>query len=513
MTITTGEKFLDSPPLKTDVCIVGTGPAGITLAWHIKKKYPKLDVTLLEGSRLFGRAPDSTFGNNTANGQAYNWNENEALYDGVTQGLMKQNEEEFLIRPSRSFISGPKERERIYGGTSTHWGAQSRPLDAITFKKRAGFSGWPITREDLDDYYHQASRFCQLYGDYYVLGKEPGYNFTAEFWARNLGTSVPELDGFDVDMYQFFNDHQFQARLLDGESTIGNSDVRVILNASLLDMTKVSSKVSELTVGVMQGENGATPTMLGEFNIDSDVVVLACGAVANARQLLLSDFGDTNDNIGAYFMCHPIATKTPGFDAVNVAPRLEQGVLGFRNVNQFFNIYALKGVYTPNEATTLELETGRCWMDNGGSGDFYHEMLPWKESRISLADTKDAVFNQAQTQIDWQLNPNSEANYNRLTQLYNDSVLKVNPRATVTIKPWDDVKRNMVVNGHHLGTTRMGWSAEDGVVDSNLRVFGTDNLYVAGSSVWASAGISNPTFSIITFSIRLADHIGETLST
>ncbi|MBL4674236.1 MAG: NAD(P)-binding protein [Arenicella sp.] len=144
MTIRTGEEFLNSPPLKTDVCIVGTGPAGITLAWHIKKKYPKLDVTLLEGSRLFGRVADSTLGYNTANGLAYNWNENEALYDGVTQGLMKQNEEEFLIRPPRSFISGPKERERIYGGTSTHWGAQSRPLDAITFIKRAGFSGWPI---------------------------------------------------------------------------------------------------------------------------------------------------------------------------------------------------------------------------------------------------------------------------------------------------------------------------------------------------------------------------------
>ncbi len=512
MTIRTGEEFLTSSPLTTDVCIVGTGPAGITLAWHIKKKYPKLDVTLLEGSRLFGRAADSLLGDNSASGPAYKWNENESLYNGVTKGLMKQNEEEFLIRPSRSFAYGAKERERIYGGTSTHWGAQSRPLDPITFKKRPGFSGWPITREDLDDYYDQACRFCDLYGDYYVDGKDPGYNFTAEFWSQKLGKSIPELEGFDVDMYQFFNDHQFQARLLDGESTIGDSDVRVILNASLLDMAKENTKISKLTVGVMEGDRDAVPSKLGEFSIKAEMVVLACGAVANARQLLLSGFGETNPHVGSNFMCHPIANKSPGFRAINVAPQLEQGLLGYFNVTQFPNIYALKGVYTPNEQTTLKLETGRCWLDNGGSGDFYHEMLPCKDSRITLADTVDDVFGQRQTQIDWQLDAASEENYTRLTEFYRDSVLQVNSSASVTIQPWEDVKKNMVVNGHHLGTTRMGWTEADGVVDRNLKVFGTDNLFVAGSSIWATAGISNPTFSIITFSIRLADHIGMTLN-
>jgi choline dehydrogenase-like flavoprotein len=45
------------------------------------------------------------------------------------------------------------------------------------------------------------------------------------------------------------------------------------------------------------------------------------------------------------------------------------------------------------------------------------------------------------------------------------------------------------------------------VVDANLKVHSLDNLYVAGSSVFPSAGISNPTFTIIMFSIRLADHL------
>jgi len=510
MTVQTGEDFLHSSPLKTDICIVGTGPAGVTLAWHLKKNNPNLDVTLLEGSRLFGRDPNMTF---TGGEQAYMWNENDALYNGVTKGLMAQNEPDFLIRPTPLLNNSPTERERIYGGTSTHWGAQSRPLDPITFKQRPGFSGWPITREDMDDYYDQACRFCDLHGDYYVDGKDPGYNFTAEYWAKELGIapeSLQELEGFDVSMYQFFNDHQFQAKKLDGETTIGDSDVRVIVNASLLDMAKEDTTVSQLTVGVMQGERGEAPSKLGEFTINADVVVLACGAVANARQLLLSGFGETNDNIGAYFMCHP-GGYGRNLNAIAVSPSLQNSLVGYRNVQEFYNIYAIKGVYTPQGTTAEQEDIGLCWLDNNGSGNFYHEMLPWKESRISLADSTD-LFGQRQTQIDWQLNPGSEQNYKKITDLYQDSVNKINPHSSFTIKPWQDVERNLTVNGHHLGTTRMGTSEKDAVVDKNLKVFGTDNLYVAGSSVWATAGVSNPTFSIITFSIRLAEHIGKNFS-
>jgi choline dehydrogenase-like flavoprotein len=47
----------------------------------------------------------------------------------------------------------------------------------------------------------------------------------------------------------------------------------------------------------------------------------------------------------------------------------------------------------------------------------------------------------------------------------------------------------------------------EGVVDQNLKVHGVDNLYIGGASVFASAGISNPTFTIITLSIRLAEHV------
>jgi choline dehydrogenase-like flavoprotein len=65
---------------------------------------------------------------------------------------------------------------------------------------------------------------------------------------------------------------------------------------------------------------------------------------------------------------------------------------------------------------------------------------------------------------------------------------------------------------HHMGTTRMHVDPARGVVDSNLRVHGVDNLFVAGSSVFPTAGYANPTLTLLALSIRLADHLrGRTL--
>ena len=46
---------------------------------------------------------------------------------------------------------------------------------------------------------------------------------------------------------------------------------------------------------------------------------------------------------------------------------------------------------------------------------------------------------------------------------------------------------------HHIGTTRMADDPQRGVVDRDCRVFGLDNLYVAGSSVFPTSSYINPT--------------------
>ena len=53
----------------------------------------------------------------------------------------------------------------------------------------------------------------------------------------------------------------------------------------------------------------------------------------------------------------------------------------------------------------------------------------------------------------------------------------------------------------------MGRSASDGVVDSNLKVFGSDNLYVVGACVFPTSSDANVTFTAMALANRLADHL------
>ncbi len=484
--IRNGRDIPSGTVISTQVCVIGSGPAAVTAAWHLQKAGKK--VVLIEGSRDYREAP------NPLNAS---WPDKVLLYNGTADGLFATNEPQFLIAPYVGYRGPAWERERIYGGTSAHWGGQSRPLDPITFEERPGFPGWPINRRDLDPYYAQAATFCNLHSD----------DFSAAYWAKVLGAQVPNLGGFDTEMYQFIGPDylNFSTRTFDG-ITIGESPVDVILNASLLDIDHGGGAVSRLHVASM--DHKPAPQIATEFFIRADVYVLACGAVANARQLLLSNAGNEHDLVGRYFMCHPLSafpvvTITKGYLTAD-QKRLMDGQtpdgMGWKDANGV----TVTGRFSPDAEAQKALGIGSCWFWAGG-GQMYFEMAPNRDSRVTLADTLDPVFKQKQTRITWELSALDETTYNQSTQLFKKAVNQLN--GDVSFDSWDEVKSQLIVNGHHIGTTRMSNEPTQGVVDKNLKVHSLGNLYVAGASVFPSAGISNPTFTIITLSIRLAEHL------
>lgn len=477
--------------LSTQVCVIGSGPAGVTAAWQLQKAGIK--VILIEGSRDHGNDMEAS------------WPDKFLLYNGEAEGLFATNEPEFLILPYVNHQHMAWERERIYGGTSTHWGGQSRPEDPIDLEERPGFPGWPITRDDLDPYYAQASALCELHGDY----NPNGNNFSAEYWAGMLQAQVPTLAGFDVEMYQYVGGsyRNFATRTFDG-ITIGESSVDVILNASLLNIDHQQGGVSQLRVASM--DTSLPPQKATEFTIKADAYVLACGAVANARQLLLSNAGNEHDTVGRYFMCHPLS-QSQVISTTAYLNDAESRLMGGQTpIGPWTDANGVRvsGRFIPNAEETRNLGIGRCWFWYR-YGQYYFEMAPNPDSRVTLSDKVDPVFGQRQTRIDWQLSPLDEQTYNQTTALFQTAVNNLGGQ--VSFDSWDEVKSQLIVNGHHIGTTRMSNDPTQGVIDSNLKVHSLDNLYVAGSSVFPSAGISNPTFTIITLSIRLADHLGKVL--
>ncbi len=62
-------------------------------------------------------------------------------------------------------------------------------------------------------------------------------------------------------------------------------------------------------------------------------------------------------------------------------------------------------------------------------------------------------------------------------------------------------------NAHNVGTTRMGTTPAEGVVDVNCRVHSVDNLFIAGASVFPTSSHANPTLLIVALGLRLADHL------
>src|SRR5574339_149321 len=113
-----------SAPLEYDVCIVGSGPAGMTLAVELADS--GLRVAVLESGRLKPSAPADA------------------------------------LRALKSEGIGIKEwsRERVFGGTSTTWAGLSSPLDPVDFSARPflRLPGWPIGRETLAPYWERAAR-------------------------------------------------------------------------------------------------------------------------------------------------------------------------------------------------------------------------------------------------------------------------------------------------------------------------------------------------------------------
>ena len=60
-----------------------------------------------------------------------------------------------------------------------------------------------------------------------------------------------------------------------------------------------------------------------------------------------------------------------------------------------------------------------------------------------------------------------------------------------------------------MGTTRMAEDPAHGVVDRNCDVHGVEGPSMAGSSVFPTGGVVNPTLTLIALSLRLAEHVSQ----
>jgi len=136
------------------------------------------------------------------------------------------------------------------------------------------------------------------------------------------------------------------------------------------------------------------------------------------------------------------------------------------------------------------------------------EPAPDPDSRISLAESRDAL-GMPRVRVDWRLGDLVKHTFDRTVAIVGKEMSDAGI-ADVTYDPpqlgreWPD---SIEGTWHHMGTTRMNDSPTQGVVDRHGRMHDLSNLYVAGSSVFPTAGANFPTITLVALALRLSDHV------
>jgi choline dehydrogenase-like flavoprotein len=498
----------DGSRIDADLAIIGSGPAGISIARAMAAAGTL--VCIVESG---GFTPEP---------------ETQALYQGENAGI------EYPLAATRL---------RQFGGSSGHWGGYCRPLDPIDFEARdwVSLSGWPFGREALDPYWEAASLAVQ---------NAPARYEDLDYWATKTGEPLVQwrCGRMQTRFFQFSPPTRFGAH---HRAELEQAKrIRVLLHANV---TRIAALPSAAAVGHLD-----VRTLAGRhLRVHAKRYVLAAGGIENARLLLLSDdvmpagLGNQHDMVGRCFMEHP---HLGGFADVVIADlrRLppiyrEQMVVDGRAARvsyvphpdylrrtQRLNISftmspvadirddaatradpALSGQLDMLAAAKPFITERRALAEpNAPAGAGVRmgigcscEQVPNPDSRITLGRETDAL-GLRRTRLDWRL-----TELDRRSLVGNIEALGAALAAAGIgrMRPKlenDGLWEQRVAGGsHHMGTTRMSDDPKRGVVDRHCRVHGIENLYVAGSSVFPTAGSANPTLNLLALAYRLVDHL------
>jgi choline dehydrogenase-like flavoprotein len=483
--------FLDARQLpdrhrtSTDVCIVGGGPTGLTIARRLATS--GLGVTLLEGGgHHFEPAVQD-------------------LYAG-----------EHVGDPPYDLAVA---RLRYFGGSSNHWQGWCRPLDPVDLDPtgRPAVHHWPITYEELAAHYPAAHEVIGL----------PTTAYDAAAWTRRTGAPELDLSGTDASstMLQVLPTRFGPTYRAEMEA----NEVVVQLNANVVELVADDQRVTSLTVAHLDGRLQT---------VEARIVVLATGGIENARLLLNSDghhrggIGNQHDLVGRYFMEHPHvqAGHLQYEDGRDLALYDSHGVDGPLPVKglvvvpaelrRHHDVANFAAFFTSSARPADGHQTagiGRLVAQDvlgfDGAGrlarlELMTEQLPSRHNRVELLDRRDAL-GQRRSRLVWGLETTEEHTIRRGMELIAGQLGAAGLGPVHSALHVGRGRVHVYGGSHHMGTARMHDDPRHGVVDRDCRVRGVENLYVAGSAVFTTGGYCNPTLTIVALADRLASHLLE----
>ncbi len=507
---------LPSQRFQCDICVVGTGAAGLTLASGLLKS--RASVLFLESG-----------------------------------GFEIERESSDLNRCEISdlhFVGHRLGRSRVIGGSTRCWTGQLLPLDADDFEKRSWIpqSGWPFGHFELERYYKKALN---------LLGVDD-LNFDSDLLELlNVHDQPFDKEGFRF-YFSKYSPHP-DLRNLFLSDIAASPDVTLLYHANLtrIDLSEDLKRVTQLV---------AKNQKLVSFDINCGKAILCLGGIETPRMLLANNhqiaegIGNRYRIVGKHFQDHPalrigtLHSKDPPrvlqlfgprlhkdrlyVGKISLSPKKQQQLatlnatayvdVGYRprvlEKRMLVNLFRerMQNNYIPantfNTLSQLFLKSLLAVVQRSFTereAEFVITMMteqePSAESAITLGSTRDR-YGIPYAKIQWRLTENTWKTimcFARLLKQQFESTQLGTLEFLPYIKNLSSLWRIYPHESfHHMGSTRMAISSDKGVVDPNCKLFDVDNLYVISSSVFPTSGSSNPTLTIVALAYRLLDHLG-----
>jgi choline dehydrogenase-like flavoprotein len=500
----------DETLVSADLCIVGAGAAGISMALALADSPFK--VVLLEGGGFEVEA------------------KLQELYKGACVGQR--------YYPLHSC------RLHYFGGTTGHWAGYCTPFDEIDFRKRSWveYSGWPIDyHNDLLPWYSRASKIIELESDRFDFGH----------WQQ----TDPELVKLPLDekilrskLWQFSPPTRFGKKYSRAIIQSPNIWLYTYANVTNIEANENTTEVTSITASNFSGK---------KMRVKAKYFVLAGGAMQNAVMLLSArdqapnGLGNDNDTVGRFFMEH---LEVVSGELLLAAPRpmklyrkwkfgevKVRAELGLTEQEQERS-QVLNGtvLLTPREETGGSASIDSFPDDAKATVDTWDNMeqqfrkkrrpspddfmfssfelftrmeqAPNPNSRVMIDPRNKNELGMPSIVLDWKLRSIDKTSIRVMHQKIGLEVGKAG-LGRLRMADWvvdgNDTQWPETLGGgwHHMGTTRMSESPEEGVVNGDCKVHNISNLYVAGSSCFATGGCANPTFTLVALSLRLAEYL------
>jgi choline dehydrogenase-like flavoprotein len=543
-------RLSDGTRIEADLCIVGGGAAGLTLARALAGR--RLRVVLLESGGL--------------------------KRDRDTETLNAGEVTDLRHSPPQLY------RQRRLGGATGLWGGRCIPFDEIDLARRdhVPLSGWPIAAAALAPWYRAAMAICQA-GDFAYRAGEAFPDQPPEmipgFRSATLRTDRIERFSRPTDFGRAYGPELARA-----------TNVRVLLHATAVGLQpdQAGRRIERIAAGTLAGNR---------FGVTARRFVLAGGGLETTRLLLAANegqgLGAGRALLGRHYMCHiegvlgRLAFTPPGRPLQIGFERTPDGIYcrrlftidpaaqRARRLMQFVarphhpsivdpshrdgilsSMFLVKGMIVPEYRSKMTRAEFSASAGTSGGGAFWgghlrnlvrdapriaafgvgwvgrrnlarrkipyvilprrdatypleftSEQSPDPASRVTLCDATDR-FGLPRLRVAWQMNELDVASIAGCFALMREE-LAAGGAGQLHLEPdlLDRIRACHPTGGHHIGTTRMGSSPADGVVDADCRVFGIDNLYVCSSSVFPTSGYANPTLTIVALAARLAGHL------